>query len=217
MPHLDAKPTRTLVILKPDAIERNLVGEILRRFERKGFKIVKAEMRWADEELAKQHYYEHKDNPNWFNKMVDAITAGPVLAVILEGVNAVAASRQLIGNASPVHDSQIGTIRADLSIQEPFNLVHGSDSNAAANREIALWFDKGDVGVNAEDELVTKPVKDFPKKKKPILPSSGILPNKGKSFKYTPADIEQAKTELFDIIQAHTHQDVEAPKEKVMA
>lgn len=130
---------RTLILIKPDAIQRGLTGEIIKRFERKGFRIIKAEMKFIDEELAKQHYAEHKHNTTYFAKMIEAITHGPVIAIILEGVNAPENSRQLIGGPSP-HSSPVGTIRGDLAYEEAFNLVHGSDSNSAAYREIALWF-----------------------------------------------------------------------------
>lgn len=143
MPPMDSNVGRTLILIKPDAIERGLTGEIIKRFERKGFRIIKAEMRFADEELAEQHYAEHKHNSPYFAKMKEAITHGPVIAMILEGPTVIEGSRQLIGNASP-HQSQVGTIRGDLAYQEAFNLVHGSDSNSAAYREIALWFSAED-------------------------------------------------------------------------
>jgi nucleoside-diphosphate kinase len=132
--------TRTLVVLKPDAIRRGLVGEIFRRFENKGLKIVTSDLRLISDELAKQHYVEHAYDGEFYQKMCDALTAGPVMPAILEGISAVDSSRQLIGQASPLHHSPIGTIRADFAIHEPFNLVHGSDSPAAAKREITLWY-----------------------------------------------------------------------------
>lgn len=143
MPPMNSSVGRTLILIKPDAIERGLTGEIIKRFERKGFRIVKAEMRFADEELAQRHYEEHKGNSVYYEKMIDAITHGPVIAMILEGPAVIEGSRQLIGNASP-HNSQVGTIRGDLAYQEAFNLVHGSDSNGAAYREITLWFSEED-------------------------------------------------------------------------
>lgn len=132
--------TRTLVVLKPDAIRRGLVGEIFRRFENKGLKIVTSDLRLISDELAKQHYVEHAYDGEFYQKMCDALTAGPVMPAILEGISAVDSSRQLIGQASPLHHSPIGTIRADFAIHEPFNLVHGSDSPSAAKREITLWY-----------------------------------------------------------------------------
>lgn len=208
---MNEQPTRTFVLLKPDAIERGLVGEILKRFERKGFKIVKAEMRWADEDLAKKHYAEHQHNTGHYSKMVEAITRGPVMAIILEGVQAVAASRQLIGCSSPIHDSAIGTIRADLALQEPYNLVHGSDSNQAATREITLWFSKEDAKVNpislkapvstkqkiahAVEEMIAPPKKK-PKKGFNELVGADAPP------KPTPEEINEAKEELLKIVTA---------------
>ena len=150
MPHSEIG--RTLILIKPDAIQRGLTGEILKRFERKGFRIVKAEMRFVDEEFAKVHYEEHKHNAPYFQKMIEAITHGPVIAIILEGANATEASRQLIGNASP-HSSPVGTIRGDLAYEEAFNLVHGSDCPSSAYREISLWFSEDDfypIGIDAK-------------------------------------------------------------------
>lgn len=143
MPPMDSSVGRTLILIKPDAIERGLTGEIIKRFERKGFRIIKAEMKFADEELANQHYEEHRNNSPYFEKMKEAITTGPVIAMILEGPAVIEGSRQLIGSSSP-HHSPVGTIRGDLAYQEAFNLVHGSDSNGAAYREITLWFGEED-------------------------------------------------------------------------
>lgn len=134
---------RTLILIKPDAIQRGLTGEIIKRFERKGFRIIKAEMKFVDEEFAAKHYAEHKHNTPYFAKMIEAITHGPVIAIILEGVNAPENSRQLIGSANP-NSSPVGTIRGDLAYEEAFNLVHGSDSNSSAYREISMWFTEED-------------------------------------------------------------------------
>lgn len=142
MPKFDNSVVRTFVLLKPDAIARNLTGEILMRFERKGLKMVASELRWIDEKFAAEHYAEHQGNVGYFKKMTQAIASGPSLAIIFEGPSAIAAARQLIGSQSPLHDSPIGSIRADFAIHEPYNLVHGSDSNSAAAREITLWFGK---------------------------------------------------------------------------
>jgi nucleoside-diphosphate kinase len=136
------KPTveRTLILVKPDGVARGLTGEILNRFERKGLKIVAAKMVKPTNELAKSHYQEHEGNGQFFKNMCEALTCGPNLAVVLEGELAIAASRQIIGFASPIDQSPIGTIRGDFAIFEPKNLVHGSDSKNAAAREIKLWF-----------------------------------------------------------------------------
>lgn len=135
---------KTFVLIKPDAIERGLTGEILHRFERKGFRIIKAEMRYVTEDLAKKHYAEHQGNQSYFSKMIDAITCGPVIAMILEGPNAVVAARQLIGNADPGH-SHVGTIRGDLATEVAYNLVHGADSDQSVIREIGLWFGEEEI------------------------------------------------------------------------
>ena len=171
--------TRTLILLKPDALERGLAGEILRRFERKGFRIVKAEMRYVSEDLAKKHYAEHQNNSPYYKKMCDAITCGPVIAMILEGSNAVTASRQLIGQSSP-HHSHVGTIRGDLATDTAYNLVHGSDCDEAAAKEIKLWF--GPEWVNAEmtDEapapVKAKPVPKFKAPKKKLTNIDELMP-----------------------------------------
>src|SRR6476646_11083661 len=129
MPQMEV--SRTLILIKPDAIERGLTGEIIKRFERKGFRIIKAEMKMVDDDFAAKHYEEHKHNTGYFEKMKEAITHGPVIAMILEGINAPDNSRQLIGTANP-HSSPVGTIRGDLAYEEAFNLVHGSDSAHSA-------------------------------------------------------------------------------------
>lgn len=131
---------RTLILLKPDAIERKLTGEILGRFERKGLSIVTANLVTPDEKLAKEHYQEHKNNEPYYGQMWGHLCSGPNLAVVLEGELAIKASRQLIGTQDPIHGSHVGTIRGDFGIQAPKNLVHGSDSFGSAKREIILWF-----------------------------------------------------------------------------
>jgi nucleoside-diphosphate kinase len=134
---------RTLILVKPDGIARGLTGEILNRFERKGLQVVAAKMIKPNKNLVQEHYAEHKGSGEFFTAMVEALTCGPNLAVVLEGELAVKASRQVIGFASPIDQSPIGTIRGDFAIYEPKNLVHGSDSAAAAKREIILWFGEG--------------------------------------------------------------------------
>lgn len=146
------------------------MGEIVRRFERKGLRIVKAEMRIVSEELARTHYAEHEGNTPYFSKMIDAITCGPVIAMILEGFNAVEGSRQLIGSASP-HHSHVGTIRGDLAQEEAYNLVHGSDSDPSAEKEITLWFGKEWIMPNKISQQSKKGIKvvekEFPEKEFP--------------------------------------------------
>ena len=130
---------RTLVLIKPDGVERQLIGEIISRIERKGLKITALELRQVSEELASQHYAEHEGKP-FFGSLLEFITSRPVVAAIVEGPRAVTAIRQLAGGTDPVEKATPGTIRGDFGLETQFNLVHGSDSNESAQREIALWF-----------------------------------------------------------------------------
>lgn len=130
---------RTLVLIKPDGVERRLVGEIIMRIERKGLTIAALELRSVDAELAARHYAEHEGKP-FFGSLLEFITSGPVVAGIVEGPRAVAAFRQLAGGTDPVDKATPGTIRGDFGLETQFNLVHGSDSADSAKREIALWF-----------------------------------------------------------------------------
>jgi nucleoside-diphosphate kinase len=129
---------RTLILVKPDAMERSLAGEILARFERRGLTVRAAKLVAVSQELAEQHYAEHADKP-FFGELVDFITSGSTLAVVLEGEEAVRITRTTIGATNPA-DAAPGTIRGDLALSMPNNLVHGSDSPETAEREIALWF-----------------------------------------------------------------------------
>jgi nucleoside-diphosphate kinase len=130
---------RTLVLIKPDAMRRGLAGEILRRFEARGLDVKDARLVNVDEGLAKEHYAEHAEKP-FFGELVDFITSGPTLALVLEGEGAIATVRTTMGATNPA-DAGPGTIRGDLALSMPDNLVHGSDSPESAAREIALWFD----------------------------------------------------------------------------
>ncbi len=129
---------RTLVLCKPDAVERRLVGEIISRFERKGLRIAEMRMMAIDEDLAGRHYAEHVDKP-FFKDLVTFITRGPVVAMIVEGPEAPAVVRTLMGATNP-RQAAPGTIRGDLAVELTENLVHGSDSPESAVREIALFF-----------------------------------------------------------------------------
>jgi len=135
---------RTLVLIKPDAVERRLAGEILARLERRGLALRGAKLVQVDRALAEEHYAEHAEKP-FFGELVDFITSSPTLAFVVEGESAIAVVRTTMGATNPV-DSAPGTIRGDLALAMPNNLVHGSDSPQSAEREIALWF--------SEDELV---------------------------------------------------------------
>ena len=130
---------RTLVLIKPDAVQRALAGEILGRLERRGLKVVDGRLLTVDRGLAEEHYAEHAEKP-FFGELVEFITSAPTLALVLEGEGAIGVVRTTMGATNPA-DSAPGTIRGDLALSMPDNLVHGSDSSASAEREIALWFD----------------------------------------------------------------------------
>ena len=134
---------RTLVLIKPDAMQRRLAGEILARFEQRGLDVRAAKLVHVDEALAGEHYAEHREKP-FFGELVEFITSSPTLALVLEGESAVKVVRTTMGSTNPV-DSAPGTIRGDLALAMPDNLVHGSDSLESAEREIALWFTDGEL------------------------------------------------------------------------
>jgi nucleoside-diphosphate kinase len=129
---------RTLVLIKPDAMQRSLAGEILARFEQRGLSVRAARLLTADRELAERHYAEHVEKP-FFGELVDFITSAPTLALVLEGESAIGVVRTTMGATNPVSAAP-GTIRGDLALAMPDNLVHGSDSPESAAREIELWF-----------------------------------------------------------------------------
>ena len=130
---------RTLVLIKPDAMRRGLAGEILRRFEQRGLELREARLVEVDKELAGEHYAEHAGKP-FYDELIEFITSGSTLALVLEGEGAIATVRTTMGATNPA-DAGPGTIRGDLALSMPDNLVHGSDSPESAAREIALWFD----------------------------------------------------------------------------
>jgi nucleoside-diphosphate kinase len=129
---------RTLILVKPDAFERRLTGEILARFERKGLAIVAMKHMVVERDLAEQHYAEHRGKP-FFEGLVDFITGGPLVSLVLEGREAVTAARQVIGATNPL-EAAPGSIRGDFGLEVQTNLVHGSDSAESAGREIGLFF-----------------------------------------------------------------------------
>jgi len=129
---------RTLILVKPDAFERGLTGEIIARFERKGLTIVAMKHMTVERDLAEQHYAEHSERP-FFGELVDFITGGPLVALVLEGHQAVKAARQVIGATNPI-EAAPGSIRGDLGLEVQTNLVHGSDSPESAARETRLFF-----------------------------------------------------------------------------
>ena len=130
---------RTLVLIKPDAMRRGLAGEILSRFERQGLELRAARLVEVDSRLAEEHYAEHAEKP-FYGELVEFITSGPTLALVLEGEGAIARVRATMGATNPA-DATPGSIRGDLALSMPDNLVHGSDSPESAAREISLWFD----------------------------------------------------------------------------
>jgi nucleoside-diphosphate kinase len=135
---------RSLILIKPDAMQRRLAGEILGRIERRGLTLRAGKLIHVSRELGETHYAEHKEKP-FFGELVEFITSGPTLALVVEGEGAIAALRTTIGATNPA-DAQPGSIRGDLALAMPDNLVHGSDSPESAAREVALWF--------TDDELV---------------------------------------------------------------
>lgn len=132
---------RTLILAKPDAVERGLAGEIVARFERRGFTLRAARLLRVDRLLAERHYAEHTEKP-FFGELVDFITSGSTLAFVLEGEGAIATARKTIGATNPA-DADPGSLRGQFAVAMPNNLVHGSDSPESAEREIALWFPDG--------------------------------------------------------------------------
>lgn len=129
---------RTLILIKPDGVERALVGEVLSRIERKGYTLVALELRTLDVATAEEHYGEHKGKP-FFAELVEFITSGPLVAGVIEGPDAIAAWRQMMGATKPL-EATPGSIRADLAVEMGRNIVHGSDSPESAAREIGLFF-----------------------------------------------------------------------------
>jgi nucleoside-diphosphate kinase len=129
---------RTLVLVKPDGVARGLVGEVLGRIERKGFRIVAMELRTLPREVAESHYGEHVDKP-FFGDLVDFITGGPLVAAVIEGPAAITSWRSMMGATNPANSAP-GTIRGDLATETQYNVTHGSDSPESAAREIALFF-----------------------------------------------------------------------------
>lgn len=129
---------RTLIVVKPDGVQRGLSGEILARFEKRGFKLVACKLMTVSRELAEEHYEEHSAKP-FFPGLVDFITSSPSLAMVFEGQNAIALSRQMIGATDPLN-AATGSIRGDYTMDKQANLIHGSDSLESAARELKLWF-----------------------------------------------------------------------------
>ncbi|SHE43229.1 nucleoside diphosphate kinase [Seinonella peptonophila] len=129
---------QTFLMVKPDGVQRGLVGEVVKRFEQKGFQLVGAKLMHISSQLAQQHYAEHRERP-FFGELVEFITAGPVFAMVWQGENVIATARQMMGATNPA-DAAPGTIRGDYGVQVAMNIIHGSDSPESAEREIGLFF-----------------------------------------------------------------------------
>jgi len=134
---------RTFIMIKPDGVQRGLIGEVISRFERKGFSLVGMKFMSVSRELAEKHYEVHKERP-FFSGLVEFIISSPVVAMVWEGENVIASARTLIGATKPT-EAQPGTIRGDFGIEVGRNLIHGSDAPETAQQEIALWFQEGEL------------------------------------------------------------------------
>ena len=134
---------RTFVMVKPDGVQRNLIGEIVTRFEKKGYQLVAAKLMQISPELAEQHYAEHKEKP-FFRELVDFITSGPVFAMVWQGEQVIATARKMLGKTNPL-EAEPGTIRGDYGITVGMNIIHGSDSKESAAREIKLFFTESEL------------------------------------------------------------------------
>lgn len=130
-------------MVKPDGVQRNLIGEIVSRFEKKGYQLVGAKLMTVSRELAEEHYAEHKERP-FFGELVDFITSGPVFAMVWQGNNVISTARAMMGKTNPA-DAASGTIRGDFATSVGMNIIHGSDSPESAEREIGLWFSAEEV------------------------------------------------------------------------
>jgi nucleoside-diphosphate kinase len=134
---------RTFLMIKPDGVQRGLIGEVVKRFEQKGFKLVAAKLMAPSKEIAETHYAEHREKP-FFGELVSFITSGPVFAMVWEGDNIISVARSMIGKTNPA-EAAPGTIRGDFAVHTGMNLIHGSDSPESAAREIAVWFKEDDI------------------------------------------------------------------------
>jgi nucleoside-diphosphate kinase len=131
---------QTFLMVKPDGVQRNLVGAIVHRFEQKGFKLAGAKLMVISEELAQSHYAEHKERP-FFGELVEFITSGPVFAMVWEGENVISTARDMMGKTNP-QEAAAGSVRGDYGMTVGKNIIHGSDSQESAEREINLFFNK---------------------------------------------------------------------------
>ena len=134
---------RTLILVKPDGVQRGLIGQIIGRIEQKGLQLASAKLIQLDRDIAETHYGEHADKP-FFNGLVDFITSSPIMAMVIEGVDAIAVMRSTMGSTNPI-EAAPGTIRGDYGLSIGLNLIHGSDSIDSAKREIDLFFSKSEI------------------------------------------------------------------------
>lgn len=132
---------QTFLMVKPDGVQRGLVGEIVQRFERKGFKLLGAKLMQVSTQLAEEHYAEHKERP-FFGELVQFITSSPVFSMVWEGEGVIAVARSMMGKTNPA-EAALGTVRGDFAQSIGMNIVHGSDSPESAARELSLWFPEG--------------------------------------------------------------------------
>ncbi len=129
---------RTFIAIKPDGVKRNLIGKIITRFEEKGYKIIGLKLLLPTLEMAEKHYEEHKGKP-FYPRLIEYITSGPIVAMVIEGCNVIAEARRMMGATKP-EAAEAGTIRFDYAVSQEYNIIHGSDSPASAEREIAIYF-----------------------------------------------------------------------------
>ena len=134
---------RTFIAVKPDGVKRGLVGEIVRRFERKGFKLIGIKMLDVTPEMAEKHYGEHKGKP-FYPRLIEYIQSGPIVAMVWKGYDVSHGARVIMGSTKP-NEAQVGTIRADFALVKEYNVVHGSDSEESAEREIAIYFNENEI------------------------------------------------------------------------
>ncbi|MDD3236990.1 MAG: nucleoside-diphosphate kinase [Candidatus Gastranaerophilales bacterium] len=142
---------RTFIAIKPDGVKRGLIGEIVSRFEKKGFKIVGMKLLTPTQEMAAKHYAEHVEKP-FYSRLVKYITSGPILAMVVEGIDVIKQSRKMMGKTNP-QDAEVGTIRFDYAQNMEVNVIHGSDCPESAEREIAIYFTKGEIFDNWKTPL----------------------------------------------------------------
>lgn len=129
---------RTFIAIKPDGVKRNLIGRIITRFEEKGYKIIGLKLLLPTIQMAEKHYEEHKGKP-FYPRLISYITSGPIVAMVIQGPNVIAEARRMMGSTKP-EEAEAGTIRFEYAINQEYNIIHGSDSPASAEREIAIYF-----------------------------------------------------------------------------